>query len=135
MAWLRIPAEILGKVTPTAALVYAVIADAGNMGPVQLSAAQIAQRAGCTDRHARRCIDELLRASYLAERLTGTVRELTPAPLMEPKRRHDVKPVRGARPLRRESSLGPIEELEAIMNEQIDGQHTFTGEVVGYGKG
>lgn len=131
--WIRIPTGIIGKVTPTAAIVYAVICDAGNMQPVRLSTAQIAQRAGCTDRHARRCVDELIRSCYLSERLVGVgIRELIPAALMEPTRQHTAqKPVRGAKPIRRQpqqySSLPPAEELDRMLDAgELMGQLTFT---------
>lgn len=130
--WIRIPTGIIGKVTPTAALVYAVICDAGNMQPVQLSTAQIAQRSGCSERHARRCVDELITACYLSERLVSVgIRELIPAALMEPTRQHSTqKPVRGAKPIRRQpqqSSLPPIEELERMCNAgELMGKLTFT---------
>lgn len=143
--WLRLPVELIGKVSPTAAIVAAVICDRGNMQPVELSGEQLAEAAGCCVRTVRTALHELENKGYCIVYRTRSGLRITPAELMNAKRSSTAirssaparaGAVRGARPLQRSSI--DIREAEKLVNNfgELPGQLTFTGAGTGTdGKG
>ena len=138
--WLRMPVELIGKVSPTAAIVAAVICDRGNMRTIELTGEQLATAAGCCVRTVRTALHELESQGFCVVHRTRSGLEITPAELMLPKRSPAgirssalalAGAVRGARPLQRlQRSSIDIREAEKLVNNfggELPGQLTFTG--------
>lgn len=130
------PVELIGKVSPTAAIVAAVICDRGNMRTIELTGEQLATAAGCCVRTVRTALHELESQGFCVVHRTRSGLEITPAELMLPKRSpagiRSSAParagaVRGARPLQRSSI--DLREAEKLVNNfgELPGQLTFTG--------
>lgn len=134
--WLRLPCELIGKVSATAAIVAAVICDRGNMGAVDLTGEQLATAAGCCVRTVRSALHELEAQGFCVVHRNRNGLRITPAELMLPKRSGAAirsaparaGAVRGARPLMQQSSID-LTEAQKLVNrfDELPGQLTFTG--------
>lgn len=127
-SWIRLPLDLIQKVSKTALIVWAIIADKGNMQTVRITEKELAAAVCCTVRTVRTALQELESKELLSvSRDSGLC--CTPAPLLVPKRQKmpvasasaSVPVVRGARPLLRQIAQSSISaEALADLQEQLE---------------
>lgn len=89
-SWLRLPTAVLqdDRLTRSACMIYAVIIDRADFGPVELSQAELAACAGCSRRSVQRALQLLEDTGYIAARCaTGRADVIIPRAIIAPKRR------------------------------------------------